>query len=229
MKAGYCVYRERNMIVAEFTLDHPILRETLAENPETTVFHERSNAVDGERVRILLWAEGGDLDEFESVMDDDPTVQSPICVTDLETRRLYQTELTDEGLHTSVYPMLVEENGVNHELVATSEGWQFRTSFPNHASFERFHDFCRERDIGFELHRLHERRESEASDSGEAFGLTTEQLDALVVAMEIGYFQIPRENSLEEVADRLGISANAASHRLRRGLNTLLQNTVGEK
>ncbi|WP_433630663.1 helix-turn-helix domain-containing protein [Halomicrococcus sp. NG-SE-24] len=211
------------MLITEFTLDHPILRQTLRSNRETTVLHERSNAVDDDRVRILFWAEGGDLDAFESALSEDPTVTEPNRVTTIDDRRLYQVELSGEGLESSVYPMLVEVGGVNHEVAATHEGWEFKTSFPDRPSLERFHDYCRNHDIDIELHRVYGQQST--GDGGE-FGLTDEQRAALRTAFEAGYFEIPRDASLEELGDHLDISANAASNRLRRGTKTLLKNTV---
>ena len=179
--------------------------------------------MDDDRVRVLFWAEGGDLDAFESALGEDPTVAEPNRVATVDDRRLYQTELSGEGLESSVYPMLVEVGGVNHELTVTHEGWDFKTSFPDRASLERFHDYCRNHDIGVELHRVYEQQSTEGGDN---FGLTDEQRSALRTAFEVGYFEIPRDVSLDELGSRLGISANAASNRLRRGTKTLLENTV---
>lgn len=44
--------------------------------------------------------------------------------------------------------------------------------------------------------------------------------------MEAGYFSIPRETTLCEVADRLEISDVAASRRLRRGLSDLVTSAI---
>jgi hypothetical protein len=52
--------------------------------------------------------------------------------------------------------------------------------------------------------------------------LSEQQYEALRTAFEAGYFAIPREITLQELAARLGISDTAASHRLRRGLQTVL-------
>jgi predicted DNA binding protein len=42
----------------------------------------------------------------------------------------------------------------------------------------------------------------------------------------MGYFEIPREASTSDIGDRLGISAQAVSERLRRGHRKLVTSTV---
>lgn len=45
--------------------------------------------------------------------------------------------------------------------------------------------------------------------------ITDKQRDALEEAMDVGYFEMPRQADLEELADRLGISKSAVSQRLK--------------
>ncbi len=183
---------------------------------------ERSDAVDDDRVRILVWAETDDFEAFERVAEEDSTVGSLSQVA-TPGSRLYQTELRGEGLESSIYPLLVEEGDVVHTLTATHEGWQFRAGFPDRESFARFYAFCRERGVDFELHRLFEEREV---STVEEYGLTTTQRETLVTAVKEVYLEIPREQSLAGLADELGVSGNAASERFRRAAKTLIENTL---
>lgn len=57
-------------------------------------------------------------------------------------------------------------------------------------------------------------------------GLTDRQYEALRTAYELGYFNIQRQASLEEVAAELDISASSVSERLRRAQTQLIQETV---
>jgi predicted DNA binding protein len=211
------------MIIVEFQLDHPILKEVLDQVPEMEITWERSDAIDDSRVRILVWAEGGDFSAFEDALDDDPTVASPSRVIGVGDRRLYQTELVGEGLRVSIYPLLVEEGGVIQNLTASRDGWEFRAAFPDRASFGRFHDFCREHEIGFDFTRMYD--EQETAD-GPGYGLTERQRETLVGAIDCGYFEIPRECSLAELGERLGISETATSERVRRAVKMLIVQTV---
>lgn len=211
------------MIIVEFQLDHPILREALNRVPSMEITWERSDAIDERRVRILVWAEGGDFGVFEDALDEDPTVATPSRVITVGNRRLYQTELVGEGLRKSIYPLMVEEGGVIQNLTASHEGWVFRTAFPDRASFNRFYGFCRENDIGFEFIRMYEEQED---GDGSGYGLTDPQRETLIGAIDRGYFEIPRECTLGELGKYLGISETAASERVRRGVKGLILQTI---
>lgn len=123
------------MIIAELRIDNPIFRHALATVPEMHITWERSDIDGGETSHILAWAEGGDFAQFEDALSADPTVESVSCVAEILPKRLYKANLTDSGFEASVYPLIVEEGGVVHELTATHEGWDSRVSFPDRSSF----------------------------------------------------------------------------------------------
>jgi hypothetical protein len=57
-------------------------------------------------------------------------------------------------------------------------------------------------------------------------GLTAAQREAIRAAADRGYFKVPREVSLKELAEQLGVSEQAVSQRLRRGLGNLVAGSV---
>lgn len=59
-----------------------------------------------------------------------------------------------------------------------------------------------------------------------AAGLTDNQREALLFALEAGYFEEPRDVTLGEVATGLGISQPAASGLLRRGVKRLIVSSL---
>lgn len=59
--------------------------------------------------------------------------------------------------------------------------------------------------------------------------LSAEQLDALRVAYEMGFFEIPQEVNGKEVADRLDISQSAVSEKLRRAHKNLCEFLFGKR
>jgi predicted DNA binding protein len=59
------------------------------------------------------------------------------------------------------------------------------------------------------------------------FGLAERQRDALITALEPGYFVVPREATTAELADELDVSPRAISQRLRRGIRNLRASTIG--
>jgi hypothetical protein len=65
-----------------------------------------------------------------------------------------------------------------------------------------------------------------ASPVGTEPGLTRTRREAILLALEMGYFEEPRGATLGEVAAELGISRPAAGGLLRRGLRRLVVSTV---
>lgn len=211
------------MIIADFTLDHPILRETLAQCPDIELTWEQTYSnPDGSR-QLVAWLSVDDFDALDAVLRDDPSVANPTVVTELRGRRLYRLDLADRSLETTIMPVLAEVGAVHERLTASGAGWHNRVRFPNRDGFERLHRFCHDHGIDFTLNRLYER--SERFDEG-ALELTRIQRETLVAAAESGYLEIPRACTLEELADRLGVSQSAASERFRRSVARLIDGTV---
>nr|WP_084383819.1 helix-turn-helix domain-containing protein [Halalkalicoccus paucihalophilus] len=66
----------------------------------------------------------------------------------------------------------------------------------------------------------------ERSKSGPWFGLTPIQRETLLLAIERGYYEIPRQCTTLKLAEELGVSDQAITERLRRAIVTLVSNTV---
>lgn len=211
------------MIIAEYTLDHPVLRQTMKRVPGIVVSWEDSYTGPDGRMRMIAWVEGGDYEEVDAAIADDPTVANPTVLTEVGGRRLYRFDLVGEGAETSIMPVLVEVGGVHQSLTATGEGWHNRSQFPDRGAFERVYRFCGDHGIDFTFDRIYERSELFGPETP---GLTEAQLETLIEAVDSGYLDIPRGSSLEELGRRLGVSESAASERFRRGVKKLIQNTV---
>jgi len=67
-------------------------------------------------------------------------------------------------------------------------------------------------------------RSSGAVHSNE--GLTERQASALATAIETGYFDSPRKASIEDIANRMGISASTAVEHLRKAEKKVLESYV---
>jgi hypothetical protein len=100
-------------------------------------------------------------------------------------------------------------------------GWRQTGWFADRDAFNKFSSFW-QRNAGFRLHRL--TRDGESEPPGD--GLTDRQHEALRIAYELGYFDIPRKASLDDVAAELGISPSSVSERLRRAQTQLIEETV---
>jgi len=101
------------------------------------------------------------------------------------------------------------------------DGWRQTGWFADRDVFNRFSSFWG-RNAGFQLHRL--TRDGESQPPGD--GLTDRQREALRIAYELGYFDIPRGASLEDVAAELDVTPSSVSERLRRAQTRLIEETV---
>jgi len=188
--------------------------------PEARIEIERV-AVEPGDVTPYFWAASDDFEAFEAALADDPTVADYIVLESHDGYRLYRVgwELRTEGI---VYAVCDADATI---LEATSDGtdWSVELLFPNDESLSEFQDYAAAHDLSFELEWLHHSGHPEAMGK---YGVTDEQREALVTAYRSGYFEVPGEATLSDLADELGISKNAASARLHRGYANLVENTL---
>jgi predicted DNA binding protein len=97
-----------------------------------------------------------------------------------------------------------------------------RVLYPRRSLFSKTHDFCAEHNLAFEVSSIRELDEDPAG----RYGLTSAQYEILAEASDRGYFEVPREVDLAELADALGITHQAASERLRRATDALVEDVL---
>lgn len=206
------------MLLVEARIDSPILRDALRASPGTTVVHEEQYVVDDE-IRYFFWAEGDDLDAFDAGLEADPTVTQPDVLAETGGRRLYRVTFTEGGREVATFPTWGELDLVMLDSRATADGWQVRIQVPDREALSGFVDVCRDRGLTCVVDAIYSAGDAEDVPGGP---LTEVQREALVAALETGYFDVPRSASLDDVAARLDVSPQAASERLRRGMAALL-------
>jgi predicted DNA binding protein len=116
---------------------------------------------------------------------------------------------------------LATADAIIERIDVLPDGWRQTGWFTDRETFREFSSFWR-RNAGFRLHRL--TRDGESEPPGD--GLTDRQHEALRIAYERGYFDIPRRASLEDVAAELDVSPSSVSERLRRAQTRLIEETV---
>ncbi|WP_459193140.1 helix-turn-helix domain-containing protein [Halosimplex sp. J119] len=109
----------------------------------------------------------------------------------------------------------------------TPTGWVQRGRFADRAAFDELRTFW-QRNAPFRLRELIHVGGDASDRFGDDDGLTDAQRTAIRTAHEMGYFEIPRTASLEDVAAELGIAASSCSERLRRAQAHLVEAHVGE-
>lgn len=116
---------------------------------------------------------------------------------------------------------LATTDAIIERIEVTGDGWIQSGWFADREEFDAFCTFWR-RHSSFSLRRLTPDGEPEPPGNG----LTDDQTEALRTAYELGYFAIPRDAALADVAAALGISSSSTSERLRRAQTRLIEETV---
>jgi predicted DNA binding protein len=196
------------------------LGETIERVPEATFDIERVVAHDADRVMPFVWASASDREALEDAFAADSSVENVERLSDLDGEWLYRMEWVAR-VQFVVHALLEEQATV---LNAESEQgrWQLRLLFPDRNALSRTYDFCQEHDIDIDIDAIY----AMENERHARFGLTEEQAEALDAAFEHGYYEVPRDLSVADLADELGISHQALSERFRRAHGNLVENTL---
>jgi predicted DNA binding protein len=106
--------------------------------------------------------------------------------------------------------------------IGTKNEWRFEVRGEDQKATAEFREYCQKNDIPIEITAVH----AMLPIQGEGYELTDTQREALVLAYERGYFDSPRQASLEEIAEELDITQQSLSSRLRRGHRRLIGATL---
>lgn len=123
-------------------------------------------------------------------------------------------------------PLLSLVDGSETHLVrgeGTRTFWDLDVRFGDHDVLEGFVESARDRHVSVTVRHLYNPTKPEA---GPGYGLTDRQRDALERAVTGGYYDIPRQVTTVDLANDLEISDQAVTERLRRGIRTLVGNTL---
>lgn len=209
-------------LVAEFGV--PVgafcLGETLQTEPSVTVELDRIVAHSPEYVMPFVWMVDGEQGDFEAALATDPTVANAEMTDSFDGASLYQmtwTETVAERLQ-----VILDHDGVLLEAHGSGDGWLFSVRFGSPDHFTEFREHF-EAYGSVTLHRL----KSPRLPGDLTYGVSRKQREALLTALESGYYDTPGTATGEDLAETLGISQQAVSRRLQRGVCTLLENTLG--
>ena len=220
-------------VLAEFTVPASefVLADTLTATPDMRI--EIKRVVGGKAfVTPYFWAAEGDFEAFEQALRDDDNVRNVLTLEEHEEPHEENEVSEEERFYrvtwgTSVPNLIAavaDARATVLEAVSGDSGeWEVRVLFPDEDALSEFHDYCNEHDFSLEVRRVY--RPENPGEQAE-YGLTEEQQEALEAAYHAGYFGVPRERTLTELAENLDISRNALSARLRRGHRNLLANTL---
>ncbi|WP_123538543.1 helix-turn-helix domain-containing protein [Halosimplex salinum] len=175
-----------------------------------------------DRVVPLLWATDGDSTEVEAALEADGSTDDVALVSRRNHDSLFKMRWTARVRF--VTHVLVEAQGAVVSARGTTDGWTFRVLFPEHDAVSTTYDACEEQGIDLDVTQIYHL--DDAPSLG-GFHLTDQQFKTVRTALERGYYEVPRETTLEELATELDVSHQALSERLRRGHLALIENVVG--
>lgn len=208
------------MIITDITVpaEQFALGRLLEEYPDIKIELERIVPLQS-GIIPLFWVEGGEREALEKTLQSDPLTQDVHILTEVDGQYLFEIKWSPEIDHL-VQPLLATD-----AEVLTAEGtvnaWEFRLQFPTQQALTDFLTQCRDHDVAIELRRLYNPTLPEKGGQ-----LTEDQYEIIATAYERGFWNIPRNSTLEDLAAEFEISGNSASQRLRRGISTLVANTL---
>lgn len=209
------------LVVVEFSVpsDSFLLPETVPEFPAVGVEGEWLVPTD-RGVCPFLWVTGAPLGEFGRRGRADSSVAALELRAELDGGGLYAVEWG--SLAGTFVGSVAETPGAVLECRANADYWTVKMRFPDRSATSALSEASDRHDVPLRVERVYD---LSAPKVGQ-YSVTSKQREMLVLALDRGYFEMPREVTMERLADELGISTGAASERFRRGLTNLVDDTL---
>jgi predicted DNA binding protein len=209
-------------LIAEFRLQSPDapLVDVARAAPDCAITVEyEEQTVSGPIVHVIR-VECASFETFEAALEAAEYVEEVSLISDSGATRTYHV------INRGPFPEEMDELTLNKTLIermrVTEHGWHLRQRFANRDELAAYREGCRRMGSQFHLDRLYET----ADANGTVPGISEKQREALLAAYEAGYFSVPRQASLTDVADNLEISRSALAERLHRGEAHLIDHYV---
>ena len=207
------------LVKASVPVDQFALGDTFELIPAVEFDAVRIVSQDTTRVVPLLWATNADPSDVYEALETDETTARVELVSQRNHRSLFRMRWTAEVQF--VTHDLVDEGGSLVSARGTNDKWTFWILFPERDAVSTMYEACDGYDVRIEqIQSL-----DEAPSLGE-FHLTDTQFETIATAAESGYYSIPRDVTIEELAAELGVSHQALSESLRRGHRALIESVV---
>lgn len=217
-------------IVTEVRFAHEdaALAGALAATSDLTVSVVRETSTAPDQSAFFYRFDDVEPDEIPPLLERDHTVRTASPVSAVENRRLWRIEFTPET--KLLGPKVTNEGGIVLDARSTlpgvtPRGWRERWFFPDHDGIQTVWKGARSAGFEIDVLDLSQQLRPEAG-LVDSEPLTDQQRTALVAAYERGYFNEPRETSLQQLAESLDVSPSAVNGRIRRGLKSLIESTL---
>lgn len=212
----------------EFAHDDGALVDTLTRNPELDVTIVRdARTAPGESVYLVQFGADG-LDYIQAELEDDHSVAGVSRQQWFAEQRILGVEFASEA--KLLNPEVTAKDGLvlkarSSNTYQEPRGWRERWLLPDGDALQDVWRHAREEGFEFDIVDLQQQGDTNPDFSGRTT-LTAEQRDGLVTAYQRGYFTEPRETGLEELAADMGLSPTAVGGRIKRGMKTLIWQTL---
>ena len=209
---------DTNASTARFTLPAAgfALAEFFERVPDARVECESAVANPADHALLVVRTDGCE-DTVATALRSDPSVGAVERFGERADGWLYR--VTWEGRSRRFIQRLVAADVTLVSVRGRDGEWKLRLLAPNREGIARANEIMDDLDCGDECRSI-----STVDDSGsDRSELTDEQREALVTGFEIGYYNIPRDATAEDVATELGITHQAISERLRRAYRHLIE------
>ncbi|QLG48055.1 helix-turn-helix domain-containing protein [Natrinema halophilum] len=214
--------------IAELSLstDEFALAETFHQLPALEVRVESVVAEGPVRTAPLVWFSNVDREELEEALTADPTVAEhrQLLAKTADDELFYRLQYTE--VVASVCRCVYAHGGTVLDAQVSDEQWTLRLLFPHRDELSTAVSDIEERGVRIDVKRMVEAGQDEDFETTAA--LTEPQQEAIAEAYQQGYYDVPREISLEELANELEISHQALSERLRRANRVLAGEQVDD-
>lgn len=180
-------------------------------------YRVEQSAFTGRDCSIHLWITCDDPSAIAPFLDADASVASFERLLVRGSNHLYELELS----HQLLVPrdIIRGHGGVVTEAYGHESAWILEARFPDRDTISEVDEtFAR-----YNIEVAYDAIVQTDSTTDCSFGMLTDcQREALVTALEEGFFEIPRGITLAELADEIGVTHQALSERLRRAQETLV-------
>lgn len=175
----------------------------------------------GDAVIPYFWVETQDAAAVESALAESPLTTDVRVLDEAHGETLFRVSWSQDI--DGLIDVLGDVDAVILEGRGHGDTWSFRGRFPEYTDLSTFYRDAVDQGVAIDLEGVHSPVDPPSSTR---YDLTDQQREALLTALEKGYFEVPREITLVEIAEELGISDSAVSQRLRRGLTNVLSRAL---
>lgn len=206
--------------VVTIPADEMALSDTLGQLPECHFRVEETAFTDTDDF-VHLWITCDDCSSIGGVLDADSSVRDHSIVKEAGAEQLYRVELTDRMLLPR--EVIHRVDGTISEAYGHDGEWTLEVRFADREAVSK----TAEQFDRFDVEATYESITELDQDAGELPNrVTGRQREVLRTAIDEGYYEIPRQVTLEELAEELDVSHQALSECLRRAQKQLAQNQI---